>query len=96
MVDVLIDSGVINILLVFLDVVKLFFGLWKLMFCVIKGVSDSEIVFWEYVIVIVEFEYVFFEVDLVVVFVLCMNILIIIGIDVFNRDGIVYIRIKDR
>lgn len=95
-VDVLIDSGAINISLVSSDVAKLFSGPRKSTLCVIKGVSDSEIVSREYVTVTVEFEHVSLEVDLVVVPASCMNTPIIIGTDVLNRDGIVYIRTKDR
>lgn len=95
-VDVLIDSGAINISLISSDVVKLFSCPRKITQCVIKGVSDTEIISREFVTLTIEFENISLEVDLVVVPASCMNTPIIIGTDVLNRDGIIYFRTKDR
>lgn len=95
-VDVLIDSGALNISLISSEVVKLFSCHRKSTQCVIKGVGANEISSNEYVTLTIEFENISLDVDLVIVPDSCINTPIIIGTDVLNRDGIVYLRTKDK
>ncbi|KAL0830207.1 hypothetical protein ABMA28_003662 [Loxostege sticticalis] len=95
-VDVLIDSGALDVSLISSDVVKYISGQPKPRRCVLKGISDKEIVATSFVTATVEFSDISVEVDLVVVPAVYMNAPIIIGTDVLNRDGITYVRTKDR
>lgn len=95
-VDVLIDSGALDISLVSSDVLKYISCQPKFRRCVLKGISDKEIVATSYITVTIEFSEISVEVDLVVVPAVYMNAPIIIGTDVLNRDGIVYVRSKDK
>lgn len=95
-VDVLIDSGALNISLISADVLKYLPCQPKPKRYVLKGISPKEIVSESYVTVTLEFSDISIEVDLVVVPSSCMNAPIIIGTDVLNRDGVMYIRTKNR
>lgn len=95
-VDVLIDSGALDVSLISSDVLKHLSCQPKHRHCVLKGISDKEIVTTSYVTVTVEFSDISVEVDLIVVPSTFMNAPIIIGTDVLNRDGVTYIRTKDR
>ncbi|KAJ0169644.1 hypothetical protein K1T71_014829 [Dendrolimus kikuchii] len=93
-VDVLIDSGALNVSLISSAVVTYFSGLRKQIKCPLKGIGDKEIVAREYITLIVEFRNIALEVDFVIVPASCMNTPIIIGTDVLNRDGVTFIRTK--
>lgn len=93
-VDVLIDSGALNVSLISSAVVNYFSGSRKQIKCSLKGISDKEIVTREYITLTVEFSNIALEVDFVVVPASCMNTPIIIGTDVLNRDGVTFIRTK--
>lgn len=94
--DVLIDSGAHNISLISSDVLKFLSCQPKYTRCTIKGVSEHEIVATSYVTVTIELSYISLEADLVVVPSVCMNTSIVIGTDVLNRDGVMYVRTKDQ
>lgn len=87
-VDVLIDSGALDVSLICSDVLKYISCQPKLRRCVLKGIGDKEIVTFTYVTVTIEFSDISIETDLVVVPSAFMNTPIIIGTDVLNRDGI--------
>lgn len=93
-VDVLIDSGALNVSLISTSVVKYFSGPRQQTYCVLKGISSSEIIVREYITLTVEFSNIALDVDFVIVPSSFMNTPIIIGTDVLNRDGVTYIRIK--
>ncbi|XP_047026313.1 uncharacterized protein LOC124634698 [Helicoverpa zea] len=95
-VDVLIDSGALDVSLISSNVLKYFTCQPKPKRCVLKGLSDREVIATSYVTLTVEFSDISIEVDLVIVPASFMNAPIIIGTDVLNRDGITYIRTKDR
>lgn len=94
-VDVLIDSGALNVSLISSDVLKYLKCQPKAKRCVLKGISDKELVASSYVTTTIEFRDISVEVDLIVVPPSYMNTPIIIGTDVLNRDGITYVRTKD-
>lgn len=94
-VDVLIDSGAINISLISSDIVKHFSCQPKPTHCVIKGVSDKVIEADSYVTLTIEFSEITIEADFVVVPASCMNFPIVVGTDILNRDGVTYVRTKD-
>lgn len=58
--------------------------------------GNQEITAKSYVTLTVEFSEISLEADFVVVPAECMTTPIIIGTDVLNRDGITYVRTKDR
>lgn len=95
-IDVLIDSGALDVSLISSDVLKYISCRPKFKRCVLKGLSDKEIESTSYVTVTIEFSDISIEADLVVVPSAFMNTPIIIGTDVLNRDGITYVRTKDR
>lgn len=95
-VDVLIDSGALNISLISSDIVKYFSCARKPTYCVLKGVSSEEIIAHEFITLTIEFSHISLEVDLVIVPSSCMNTPIIIGTDVLNRDGVTFFRTKDK
>lgn len=95
-VDVLIDSGALDVSLISSDILKYFTCQSKPRHCVLKGLSNQEVIATSYVTLTVEFSDISVEVDLVVVPASFMNAPIIIGTDVLNRDGITYIRTKDK
>lgn len=95
-VDVLIDSGALNVSLISSAVLKYFSCPRKQTHCVLKGVSQNEIVAHEYVTLTVEFSNIALDIDFVVVPASCMNTPIIIGTDVLNRDGVTFVRTKDK
>lgn len=95
-IDVLIDSGALNVSLISDSVLKHFTCQPKPIKCAIKGISDRELEATSYVTLTIEFSEISVEVDLVVVPSKCMTTPIIIGTDVLNRDGITYVRTKDR
>ncbi|CAG9137631.1 unnamed protein product [Plutella xylostella] len=95
-IDVLIDSGALNVSLISDGVLKHFTCQPKPIKCAIKGISDRELEATSYVTLTIEFSEISVEVDLVVVPSKCMTTPIIIGTDVLNRDGITYVRTKDR
>lgn len=90
-VDILIDSGALNVSLISSAVVNYFSGSRKQIKCSLKGISDKEIAAREYITLTVEFSNITLEVDFVVVPASCMNTPIIIGTDVLNR-----VTVKDR
>ncbi|CAH2108829.1 unnamed protein product [Euphydryas editha] len=94
--DVLIDSGAHNISLISSDVLKFLSCQPKYTRCMIKGVSEHEIVATSYITVTIELSNISLEADLVVVPSACMNTSIVIGTDVLNRDGVMYVRTKDQ
>lgn len=94
-VDVLIDSGALNVSLISSSVAKYFSGRRKQSYCVLKGISSSEIIARECISLTVEFSNIAVNVDFVVVPSSFMNTPIIIGTDVLNRDGVTFIRTKD-
>ncbi|CAG9137977.1 unnamed protein product [Plutella xylostella] len=94
-IDVLIDSGALNVSLISDSVLKHFTCQPKPIKCAIKGISDRELEATSYVTLTIEFSEISVEVDLVVVPSKCMTTPIIIGTDVLNRDGITYVRTKD-
>lgn len=95
-VDVLIDSGALDVSLISSDVLKYVHCKQIPRRYVLKGLNDREVVATSYVTLTIEFINISIEVDLVVVPSQFMNAPIIIGTDVLNRDGITYIRTKDR
>ncbi|XP_072945682.1 uncharacterized protein [Epargyreus clarus] len=95
-VDVLIDSGALDVSLISSGILKHFTCQPKPRHCVLKGLSDREVVATSYVTLTIEFSDISIEVDLIVVPPSFMNVPIIIGTDVLNRDGITYIRTKDK
>ncbi|XP_028169740.1 uncharacterized protein LOC114359509 [Ostrinia furnacalis] len=95
-VDVLIDSGALNVSLISSAVLKHFSCSKKQIDCVLKGISDNEIIAHEYVTLTVEFSNIALDIDFVVVPASCMNTPIIIGTDVLNRDGVTFVRTKDQ
>lgn len=92
----LIDSGSLDVSLISSDVLKYIPCQPKFKRCVLKGISDKETESTSYVTVTIEFSDISIEADLVVVPSAFMNTPIIIGADVLNRDGITYVRTKDR
>lgn len=95
-VDVLIDSGAHDVSLISSDVVKHFSCAIKHANCTLKGLSNQEIKANSYVTLTIELSDISFEADLVIVPAGYMSTPIIIGTDVLNRDGITYIRTKDK
>lgn len=93
--DVLIDSGALNVSLISSGVLKYLTCQPKQRHCTIKGIGNKEIVTTTYVTVTLEFEGISIEADLVVVPSSYMCAPIIIGTDVLNRDGVTYVRTKD-
>lgn len=93
-IDVLIDSGALNISLISEDVLKYFSCSEKPVHCTLKGISDKLITATRSVTLNIEFKDITIEADLVVVPASCMSTPIVIGTDVLNRDGIVYVRTK--
>lgn len=94
--DVLIDSGALGVSLISSDVLRYLPCQPKPRHYVLKGVSDKEVVCNTYVTVTLEFDYISIEADLVVVPSSHMNTSVIVGTDVLNRDGVTYVRTKDR
>lgn len=95
-VDVLIDSGALNVSLISSEVLKYFSCEPKPVNCTLKGIGYQEIVPDSYVTLTIEFSDISIEADFVVVPASCMNTPIIIGTDILNRDGVTYVRTKDR
>jgi hypothetical protein len=93
-VDVLIDSGALNVSLISSSVVKYFSGPRKQVNCVLKGISTTEIIAHESISLTVELSNIALDVDFVIVPSTYMNTPIIIGTDVLNRDGVTFIRTK--
>lgn len=93
-VDVLIDSGALNVSLISSAVVNYFSGSRKPINCSLKGIGDRGFVAREYITLTVEFSDIALEVDFVIVPALYMNTPIIVGTDVLNRDGVTFIRTK--
>lgn len=95
-VDVLIDSGALEVSLIFSDVLKYISYIQKPTPCMLKGISDKSFVADSYVILTIEFHEISIEADFVVVPASYMSTSIIIGADVLNSDGVTYIRSKNR
>lgn len=95
-IDVLIDSGALNVSLISSDVLKHFSYQLKPVKCTLKGIGNQEIVPDSYVTLTIEFSEISIEADFVVVPASCMNTPIIIGTDILNREGVTYVRTKDR
>uniref|UniRef100_A0A1E1WCE6 CCHC-type domain-containing protein n=1 Tax=Pectinophora gossypiella TaxID=13191 RepID=A0A1E1WCE6_PECGO len=94
-VDVLIDSGALNISLISSDILKHFSCQLKPFSCTLKGLGSQEIVADSCVTLTVEFNEISIEADFVVVPASFMNTPIIVGTDILNRDGVTYVRTKD-
>lgn len=94
-VDILIDSGAIGVSLISSAIVNHFSCAKKTVNCQIKGVGESVTQVDSYVTLTVELQGISLEVDLLVVPSQCMNAPIVIGTDVLNRDGVIYIRTKN-
>ncbi|XP_072934810.1 uncharacterized protein [Epargyreus clarus] len=94
--DVLIDSGALNVSLISSEVLKYFSCERKPRSSVLKGISDSIIESDSFVTLTVEFDEISIEADFVVVPGSYMNTPIIIGTDILNRDGITYIRTNNK
>lgn len=95
-IDVLIDSGALGVSLISSDVLKYFSHCLKPIKCTLKGLSDHEISASSYVTLTIEFSDISIEADLVVVPAPCISTSIIVGTDVLNREGITYVRTRDR
>ncbi|CAG9123135.1 unnamed protein product [Plutella xylostella] len=95
-VDVLIDSGALNVSLISEDTLRYLSCSKRPTMCVIKGISEKPITVNSLVTLVIEFKEISIEVDLLVVPSSCMTAPIIIGTDVLNREGVVYIRTKER
>lgn len=95
-IDVLIDSGALEVSLISSNVLKYLSCQPKPTHVAIKGISDREIIIKQYVTLNVEFRNITVEVDLLVVPSSYMTASVIIGTDVLNRDGIVFMRTKDQ
>lgn len=94
-IDVLIDSGALDVSLISSTVVNYFSCYKKPIDRQLKGISSSVINVNSYVTLTIELEEISLEVDLLIVPGSCMNAPIIIGTDVLNRDGVTYVRTKD-
>ncbi|GBP07911.1 hypothetical protein EVAR_78067_1 [Eumeta japonica] len=94
--DVLIDSGALNVSFVSTAVLKHFSCQTKFRHCILKGIGDKEVVANSFITVTLEFDNISIETDLVVVPASLMVTPIIIGTDVLNHDGVIYVRTKDR
>lgn len=95
-IDVLIDSGALNISLISADVLKHFACDRKPTTCNLKGISDGIIKADSFVTLTLEFDEISIEADLIVVPGSSMCCPIIIGTDILNRDGVTYIRTKNK
>ncbi|CAG9133807.1 unnamed protein product [Plutella xylostella] len=95
-IDVLIDSGALNISMISADVLKYFSCEKKPTRCTLKGISDGTIEADSFVTLTVEFAEISIEADFVIVPGTCMSFPLIVGTDILNRDGVTYIRTKDR
>ncbi|CAH0721738.1 unnamed protein product, partial [Brenthis ino] len=95
-IDVLIDSGALEVSLISSNVLKYLSCQPKPTHVAIKGISDREIIIKQYVTLNIEFRNITVEVDLLVIPSSYMTASIIIGTDVLNRDGIVFVRTKDQ
>ncbi|KAH9628162.1 hypothetical protein HF086_006793 [Spodoptera exigua] len=84
-VDVLIDSGALNVSLISSAVVNYFSGSRKPINCSLKGIGDRGFVARECITLTVEFSEIALEVDFVIVPALYMNTPIIVGTDVLNH-----------
>ncbi|XP_041973936.1 uncharacterized protein LOC121729479 [Aricia agestis] len=93
-VDILIDSGALDVSLISSDVVNHFSCCKKPINSQLKGISDTTIFVEFYVTLTIEFPEITLEVDLLIVPRECMNAPIIIGTDVLNRDGVTYVRTR--
>lgn len=94
-VDVLIDSGALNVSLISSDVLKYLSHNLKPTTYTLKGLGNRAFVARSYVTLVLEFSEITIEADLVVVPSCFMPTPIIIGTDILNRDGIIYVRTKD-
>lgn len=94
-VDVLIDSGALNVSLVSSDVIKHLNPTLKPTRCVLRGISNHEIVATSCTTLTVQFANIAIEADFIVVPAKFMKTPLIIGTDILNRDGITYVRTKD-
>lgn len=96
-VDVLIDSGALNISLISADVLKHFSSQLKPTQCTLKGISDVTVEAYNYFVTLtVEFDEISIEADFTVVPGSCMSFPVIVGTDILNRDGVTYVRTKDK
>ncbi|CAG9564918.1 unnamed protein product [Danaus chrysippus] len=93
--DAIIDSGALNVSLISSDVLRYLASQPKSTNCVLKGISEKEIVVKAYVNVTLELSQISIEANLLIVPSSCMNAPINAGTDILNRDGIMYIRTKD-
>lgn len=94
-VDVLIDSGS-SISLISSSLLKHFRCARKLEFRVLRGIGSQEIESTFYVTLPIEFDEITLEVDLHAVPPEFLNTPLIIGTDMLNRKGVIYVRTRDR
>lgn len=94
-VDILIDSGS-SISLISSSLLKHFNCARKPAFRVLKGIGSQEIESTYYVTLPIEFDEITLEVDLHAVSPEFMNTPIIVGTDVLNREGVTYVRTRDK
>jgi hypothetical protein len=92
--DVLIDSGAISVSLISSSALKHLPCQTKRRHYSLKGLSKEDIVSDSYVTVTLEFPEISIEADLAVVPSCYMSTPVIVGTDVLNRDGIMYVRTK--
>lgn len=89
--DVLIDSGS-RVSLISEAVLKYFKCARLPTHQILRGIGDQNIECGSYVSLIIEFSDISLEVDLLVVPQKCMDVPVLIGTDVLNREGVAYIR----
>lgn len=94
-VDVLIDSGALEVSLISSSVVNHFSCSRKPTTKQLNGISNSIIIVDSYVTLLIELEEITLEVDLLIVPSEYMNAPIIIGTDVLNREWVTYIRTRN-
>lgn len=94
--DVLIDSGALNVSLVSSKVLKYFTCERRPLRCSLKGIGDALVEADSFVTLTIELDGISFEADFVIVPGSSMTAPIIIGTDILNRDGITYVRTKDK
>ncbi|CAH0718336.1 unnamed protein product, partial [Brenthis ino] len=93
-IDILIDSGALDVSLISSSVINHLSCSMKPIYRELKGVGHTITRVFSFVTLLIEFEEITLEVDLLVVPSESMNAPIIIGTDVLNREGVMYVRTK--
>lgn len=94
-IDILIDSGALDVSLISSSVVNHLSCATKTTYRELKGVGNTITRVFSYVTLPIEFKEITVEVDLLIVPSESMNAPIIIGTDVLNCEGVMYVRTKD-